>query len=50
MKDRKSEGGIRKHIDETIKVLKLVKDALDAGVTIAVENHAGDMRSQELLI
>ena len=50
MKDRKSEGGIRKHIDETIKVLKLVKkDALDAGVTIAVENHAGDMRSQELV-
>ena len=50
MKDRKSDGGIRKHIDETIKVLKLVKkDALDAGVTIAVENHAGDMRSQELV-
>ena len=48
-KDRKTEGGIRKHMESTILTLKKVRSqALDAGVKIAVENHAGDMHSREL--
>lgn len=41
--------GIEKHIDETIKVLKNVRSrVMDAGVKIAIENHAGDMQAREL--
>ena len=48
-KDRMGEKGIQFHIESTVKALKKVrKDALDAGVKIAVENHAGDMHSREL--
>jgi sugar phosphate isomerase/epimerase len=48
--DRKSEGGIRARIADTVKVLQACKqDALDAGVKIAVENHSGDMHSWELV-
>ncbi len=48
--DRKSEGGIARHIDETVKVLKSVEaQAVDANVKIAVENHAGDMQARELV-
>jgi sugar phosphate isomerase/epimerase len=47
--DRLSPGGIAARIDDTVAVLRAVKpQALDAGVTIAVENHAGDLRSAEL--
>lgn len=47
--DRKTEGGIRARIADTVKVLKAgEKTARDAGVKIAVENHAGDMHSWEL--
>jgi 3-oxoisoapionate decarboxylase len=36
-------------IDDTVAVLKGVRSrAVDAGVKIAVENHAGDMQSREL--
>ena len=49
MKDRLGPEGIQKHIKSTIQVCKNVrKDALDAGVKIAIENHAGDMHSLEL--
>jgi sugar phosphate isomerase/epimerase len=49
-KDRKTEGGIRVHMASTIETLKKVrKQALDSGVRIAVENHAGDMHSKELV-
>ncbi len=49
MEDRKGPGGIQKHIESTIQVCKNVrKHALDAGVKIAIENHAGDMHSREL--
>jgi sugar phosphate isomerase/epimerase len=42
-------GPIEKHIDETVKVLKTMRSrALDAGVKIAIENHAGDMQAREL--
>ena len=49
-KDRKTEGGIRKHMESTIQTLRKVRSqALDSGVKIAVENHAGDMHSRELV-
>lgn len=48
--DRRSPGGIAARIAETIAVLRHVRsEALDAGLKIAVENHAGDMNSIELL-
>jgi sugar phosphate isomerase/epimerase len=48
--DRKSEGGIEARIADTVKVCKACRDrALDAGVKIAVENHAGDMQAWELV-
>jgi len=48
--DRKTEGGIEARIEDTLKVLKSQRSrALDAGVKIAVENHAGDMQAWELV-
>jgi sugar phosphate isomerase/epimerase len=42
--DRKTEGGIRARIADTVKVLKACESkARDSGIKIAVENHAGDM-------
>lgn len=50
MEDRKTEGGIKARIADTVTVLKACRgDAMAAGVKIAVENHAGDMHSWELL-
>jgi len=50
MDDRKTPGGITARIADTVKVLTACrKDALDAGIKIAVENHAGDMHSWELI-
>lgn len=49
-KDRRTEGGIQKHIARTVAVLKKVKSAaMDNNVKIAVENHAGDMQARELV-
>ena len=48
--DRKTEGGIEARIADTVKVLKSQRSrALDAGVKVAVENHAGDMQAWELV-
>ncbi len=48
--DRKSSGGIEARVAETVKVLRKVRRyALDSGVKIAVENHAGDLQSWELV-
>lgn len=48
--DRKTDGGINARIADTVKVLKAHRSqAMDAGVKIAVENHAGDMHSTELV-
>ncbi len=48
--DRFGEGGIDRHIDSTVEVLKKVRSqAIDANVKIAVENHAGDMQARELV-
>ena len=47
--DRLTKGGIEARIADTVQVLKQVRNqAIDAGVKIAVENHAGDMQSREL--
>ena len=47
--DRKSEGGIRARMADTVKVLQACRrDALASGVKIAIENHSGDMHSWEL--
>lgn len=48
--DRKTEGGIRRHMENTVRVFKAVRTrALDAGVKIAIENHAGDMQAREVV-
>ena len=50
VEDRATPGGIDARIADTVKVLKSQRSkAIDAGVKIAVENHAGDMHSTELV-
>lgn len=47
--DREGDGGIYRHIEETVKVCKAARSyAADANVKIAIENHAGDMQAWEL--
>ncbi|NNC88094.1 MAG: sugar phosphate isomerase/epimerase [Akkermansiaceae bacterium] len=48
-KDRLTPGGIEARIADTVAVLKRNRNrCVDAGVKVAVENHAGDMHSLEL--
>jgi sugar phosphate isomerase/epimerase len=48
--DRKTEGGIEARIADTVKICQACRSrAIDAGVKIAVENHAGDMQAWELV-
>ncbi|MCI0664035.1 MAG: sugar phosphate isomerase/epimerase, partial [Acidobacteria bacterium] len=48
--DRKLPGGLEERWKDTIKVCKSVRSrAIDAGVKIAIENHAGDMQAWELV-
>lgn len=48
--DRKTDGGIEARIEDTVKVCRSQRNrAVDANVKIAVENHAGDMQSWELV-
>lgn len=50
-KDRATDGGIQKHIEATIKVIKANQSRAEAeGIKIAIENHAGDMLSKELRV
>jgi 3-oxoisoapionate decarboxylase len=43
------DGGIERHIDETVNVLRRVRTrVMDAGVKLAIENHAGDLQAREL--
>jgi sugar phosphate isomerase/epimerase len=50
MEDRKTPGGIEARIADTVKVCQACRSrALDAGVKIAIENHAGDMQAAELV-
>jgi 3-oxoisoapionate decarboxylase len=47
--DRLTDGGIDKHIESLLAVCRGQRSrAIDAGVKIAIENHAGDMHSTEL--
>ncbi|MFN7139556.1 MAG: sugar phosphate isomerase/epimerase family protein, partial [Limisphaerales bacterium] len=48
--DRKTDGGIEARIADTVKVCKALRTrAIDANVKIAMENHAGDMHSREVV-
>jgi 3-oxoisoapionate decarboxylase len=50
IEDRYLQGGIEAHIEVAVKVMKSVRqEAIDAGIKFAFENHAGDLRSEELL-
>ena len=50
IKERYHEGGIRSHMQAVIEVMKSLKqEALDAGIKFAIENHAGDLRAEEVL-
>lgn len=47
--DRRMPGGIERHIEETLKVLRAVRSRVaDAGLKVALENHSGDMQAREL--
>ena len=49
MADRKTELSFDKHIESTLGVLSRVKPQfVDAGVKVAIENHAGDFQSRRL--
>ena len=48
--DRFLEGGIQPRIDEAVRVLKASRSrAMDAGIKFGFENHAADLRSEELV-
>ena len=50
IEDRYVDGGIEVHVEAVIKLMKSVRSqVLDAGIKFAFENHAGDLRSEELL-
>ncbi len=47
--DRVGAIPIEGHIENTVRVLRAVKSrAVDSGIKIAIENHAGDMQAREL--
>jgi len=47
--DRHTPGGIEARMAETVQVLKSVRSrVVDAGLRLALENHAGDMQAREL--
>ena len=48
--DRYTGGGIKPKIEQVVNLMKSLRGpVLDAGIKFAFENHAGDMRSEELL-
>ena len=47
--NRRTQLPLEAHIENTVKVLRAVRSqAVDAGVRIGVENHAGDMQAREV--
>ena len=49
LEDRVSPGGIEARIADTLRVLKAARSkVMDAGLKLAIENHAGDMQGREL--
>ncbi|MEM9328279.1 MAG: TIM barrel protein [Bacteroidota bacterium] len=50
IQDRYTEGGIIARMEEISSVLRSMRSEItDVGIKFAIENHAGDMRSEELL-
>ncbi len=50
LEDRYTKGGIEPKMEEVVKLMRSYRGpVLDAGLKFAFENHAGDMRSDELL-
>ena len=48
--DRFLDGGIQPRIDESVRVLNAMRSrAIDAGIKFGFENHAADLRSEELV-
>ena len=48
--DRYTNGGIKPKIEEVVKLMSSFGgEVMDSGIKFAFENHAGDMRSEELL-
>jgi len=48
--DRNTPGGIEARIADTVAVLRAHRsECLDAGVKVAIENHAGDMQAWEVV-
>ena len=48
--DRETEGGLPAMLADTLRILKAVRSqAIDAGVKIAIENHAGDVQAWQLV-
>jgi len=48
--DRRTDGGIEARIADTAKVCRAVRNqAVDSGVKISIENHAGDMQAWEII-
>lgn len=49
-KERYQEGGIKVHMKAVVEVMQSLKEeALEAGIKFAIENHAGDLRAEEVL-
>jgi 3-oxoisoapionate decarboxylase len=47
--DRTGAVPIESHIEDTVRVLRSVRSRImDAGLKVAIENHAGDMQAREL--
>lgn len=50
IKDRYHKDGIKGHMRVVTEVMKSARnEALDAGIKFAIENHAGDLRAEEIL-
>jgi sugar phosphate isomerase/epimerase len=48
--DRRTPGGIEARVLDTVRVLKACRHlALDLGVKVSIENHAGDLTADELV-
>ena len=49
LEDRRSPGGIVARIEDTLLVLRAARSrVMDAGLKLALENHAGDLQAREL--
>jgi sugar phosphate isomerase/epimerase len=47
--DRRGELSLQDHIQATVETCRAVRDqAMDLGIKLAIENHAGDMQGREL--